>query len=355
MTTNPPPGRERPDQLTEEAALWFARMRGPEAEAHRPQFEAWLTRGALHRGAYNRAAEIFSMGKMLEADHLDTVASQAPEFLATEAPAKGRRVAAFAAVAATAMLAGWLISTSADLPGLTNPGPDTSASTSRPVAYAAMVLETPAGESRVERLIDGSAVTLGPASRLEVKFGDGKRDLSLIRGRARFEVAHEARPFTVAAAGTLVTARGTVFDVAISPQRGVTVNLLQGSVDVVSAGGGSKTARRLTPGQSLIVPASAVGSATDTAMSLEQPGAMASQPGSATLREFEGARLADIVAQANRLGRIPIRFSDPAIGEIRVSGRFQISDTDKLAERSAAVFDLKVNRSDPSRIVLEPR
>ncbi len=45
------------DQLWSEATLWFARMRSPEADALRPEFEAWLARGALHRRYYNRAAE----------------------------------------------------------------------------------------------------------------------------------------------------------------------------------------------------------------------------------------------------------------------------------------------------------
>ena len=52
------PDRDRPQgQLFEEAAAWFARMRGPDAEASRDEFEAWLARGALHRSAYNRAAD----------------------------------------------------------------------------------------------------------------------------------------------------------------------------------------------------------------------------------------------------------------------------------------------------------
>ncbi len=44
----------------DEAADWFARMRGPDADLHRAAFEAWLERGALHRAAYNRVAEIFT-------------------------------------------------------------------------------------------------------------------------------------------------------------------------------------------------------------------------------------------------------------------------------------------------------
>lgn len=59
-----PEDEARQDQLLEEASLWFARMRGPEADINRPAFNKWLARGAAHLGAYNRAAEIFSMGSL---------------------------------------------------------------------------------------------------------------------------------------------------------------------------------------------------------------------------------------------------------------------------------------------------
>ena len=87
------PERDRPKgQLFEEAAGWFARMRGPDAEASREEFEAWLARGALHRSAYNRAAEVFAMGKLLEEEE-------------TQARHPRRRLAAAAAVAAVSDVA----------------------------------------------------------------------------------------------------------------------------------------------------------------------------------------------------------------------------------------------------------
>lgn len=52
--------------LREEAARWFTAMRGPEAEACRVDFEAWLARDVSHRAAYNRIAETFSLGKRLK-------------------------------------------------------------------------------------------------------------------------------------------------------------------------------------------------------------------------------------------------------------------------------------------------
>src|SRR3546814_7949257 len=40
-----PESLPRMDQLTREGSLWFARMRGPDAQSYRPQFEHWLSLG----------------------------------------------------------------------------------------------------------------------------------------------------------------------------------------------------------------------------------------------------------------------------------------------------------------------
>src|SRR3546814_15638638 len=53
-------------------------MRGPDADARREEFEAWLARGALHRTAYNKIAETFSIGKGLKEDAPDDAGSAAP-------------------------------------------------------------------------------------------------------------------------------------------------------------------------------------------------------------------------------------------------------------------------------------
>src|SRR3546814_2415667 len=58
------------NQLNREAIEWFARMRGDEAERHRASFERWLARGALHRSAYNRIANVYSEGKGVNWENL---------------------------------------------------------------------------------------------------------------------------------------------------------------------------------------------------------------------------------------------------------------------------------------------
>jgi transmembrane sensor len=329
------PERDRPKgQLFEEAAGWFARMRGPDADASREEFEAWLARGALHRSAYNRAAEVFAMGKLLEEEE-------------TQARPPRRRLAAAAAVAAVCLVlgAGWigLHQTAGENPIATVAGQGSGHV--RPLELASS-----ARAGAAYRLADGSLVTLAPASRLAVDIGPQARRLVLEAGESRFEVAHESRPFIVYAGGGSVTARGTIFDVALSPDRRVRVRLIEGVIDV-AVPGPAPTARRkrLVAGQStsFAMPAS-IGPA-QRPESGGSPGQAA-----AAARDYDSARLGDLVDAANSGSQRPIRIPD-SLADRHVSGRFRIDDTDLLADRLAALFGLTVDRSDPSMIVLKSR
>lgn len=318
------PDTDRPKgQLFEEAAGWFARMRAPDAEASRGEFEAWLARGALHRSAYNRAAEIFAMGKLLQEPGADGAR--------TPVRARRNRVPAAAAAAALLCLAaglGWIGLRQAARPGEGD----------RPIALASQ-----AHSGAAYRLSDGSVVTLAAASRLTVDITARVRRLTLEDGRGRFRVAHESRPFIVYAGGGSVTARGTVFDVALSSDRRVRVRLIEGVVEVASPGRAAPPRRqRLVAGQS---------ASFAVRGSAQPPGRPQAAAG---VHEYDRAALSELIDAANRNSKRPIQILG-TVGERRVSGRFRIDDTDLLADRIAALFDLVVDRSDPSVILLKPR
>lgn len=319
------PPAEPPERLEREAAAWFARMRGPDAAAAQAAFEAWLGQSAAHRSAYSRAAEIFAMGKLL-------AEAEVP------APQRQRRTLAVPlTVCIACALAGgsWLaLREPAGVPPKT-------------LAIAAderRTLFTITGETRTIRLADGSAVRLGGGTRLETAFDAGQRTVRLSQGTARFEVAHESRPFVVLAGGGSVTARGTVFDVAVAEGKRIEVRLLEGAVDVALPTSASKAAkpevRRLAAGERLsFVPARAVTPTAGVAIAA---------------RDFEAVPVAVLIAEANRSAARPIRLADAALGDQRVSGRFRVDDTELLARRLAALFGRTADRSDPREIVLRP-
>jgi transmembrane sensor len=74
---------------------------------------------------------------------------------------------------------------------------------------------------------------------------------------------------------------------------------------------------------------------------------------SAAVLDYDGVRLGELVDDANRRSQRPIRTAG-ALGERRVSGRFRIDDTELLADRLAVLFDVTVDRSNATVILLRP-
>ncbi len=329
------------DQLLQEAAMWFARMRGPDAEASRAEFEAWLKRGAVHRQAYNRASEIFAMGKLLAESPEPPPAAPRPA-----RPGRGRAGFALAiGVLLAALAASWLALRHT---GAGEDGRLTVAGHGTPPP--AQILETGPDRPQTIRLADGSIVRLAPGSLLEVRLGPVERRLDLRRGAGRFQVHHEVRPFSVHAGGGQVVARGTIFDVGYGGDRRVTVHLIEGVVDVTLP---SRTAspapslppRRLHPGQSLAFEAAAPAAiSVRPARSAQRRGPGPGLPEAGTgARDFDAMPLSRLVATANEGAPRPIRLADDALGRRRVSGRFRTDDTMLLAQRLATLFGLAVD------------
>jgi transmembrane sensor len=330
MTAPEPP---IPDPLFREAAGWFARNRGPEAEASREDFEGWLRTSALHRRAYARAAEVFALGKLL-----------ADEEPTTPAPPPGRRggllIGGAAALAAAAAALFLLLGPSA---APRSPPQGVALSAAAPI----LVASAPDRE-RTVLLPDGSAVRLRRASAVEVRLGPDARRVELLRGAARFRVRHEARPFTVHAAGGVVTARGTLFDVSMAANGAVTVRLIEGAVDVVSGDRRGGEVAHLRAGQALHY----AGVAHPAAPPARGPPASAP---SNEAREYESVRLGALIGEANRAGRRQIRVEPPALAERRISGRFRTDDPLLLADRLAGLLDLEVAGDSSGAIVLRRR
>ena len=338
MTNGEEPAGGAAEALAREAAHRFARTRGPDGEAHRAELEAWLAEAPEHRAAYNRAAEIFAMGKLLSEP-------DAPPAVAAPEPKRGRKglAVALTAIAACAIgVGGWITYPSSA------PTPD------RPAAVAGTTdhrtLSTSTAPQTVQ-LADGSTVTPAADTVVGVEIAAGVRQLRLVRGKARFEVAHERRPFIVLAGGGSVTARGTIFEVALAPAGTVEVRLLRGAVDVALPRGATPTSkvRRLTPGQEVTYPAEP----EHTAARVTSAGAAGLQ--SATPQSFEAVSVQELIALANRTASRPIRLAEPSLGARRVSGWFRVDDTLLLARRLGTLLCSDVDLRDAHQIVVAPQ
>ncbi len=97
---------------------------------------------------------------------------------------------------------------------------------------------SPATQPRTVILADGSRAILDADSALSVAFDADRRSVTLLKGRAWFEVRHEDRPFRVLARDGEIQDIGTAFAVDRTDDS-VGVGVTQGQVRVTAGRGGS--------------------------------------------------------------------------------------------------------------------
>lgn len=322
------------ERLRTEAAAWFARMRSPGTEEDRAEFDTWLAQPG-HREVYDRMAV-----RWLQSDLISrTKVGQRREGLPPRQSGGHRR--RFYALAASLVAAITIGLTFWGWSGNRPPGGGAQS------GMAGAAISSPLGIRQV-RLADGSTVTLDTASSIEVRMSAGTRRITLVRGRARFDVAHNAsRPFIVSAGGDEVVALGTIFDVSLE-SGGPRVSLLHGSVEVRHGGEGGSPGRviaRLVPGQAIALAGNA-------------PAVQAAPPTEAVwakgMLAFDGAPLADVLAAANRYSARKVAIDDPALGALKVTGAFHADRPDELAATLAAAFGLEVVRRGDGYLLRRP-
>jgi len=329
-----------PTQLEEEAALWCQRMRGPDAGSYHEEYEKWLKLGAYHRQAYQQMCRIYE-----DAERLKSVPLPRRTDLWKSPPIPrrwSRPIFYVPAVAAALIVGAMAVRIDQRVLGKHLDAPNTAA---RPrEGEFALEFRTKVGEIRTFRLTDGSKVTLDTDSLLRTAFNGSTRELALARGRARFDVAHENRPFVVDAGGGTVTAHGTLFDVDVSSGRGVRVRLLRGAIDV-------RLPSTVTPGR--VVPL-AVGQSiafqTEQAEPSPQPPASSPEWPSG-LAAYDGAPLSAVIGEVNRYSALKIVLADPKLGLLPVHGTLKISDARVAAAGLAGELGLDLTIA-PDRIIL---
>jgi transmembrane sensor len=189
------------------------------------------------------------------------------------------------------------------------------------------------GARREVRLIDGSRVVIGPASRLAVSGDDGRRvDLS---GSAYFEVKHDDRhPFTVATGDVVITDVGTAFTVRADTAAGTSVAVTEGIVAVALPGEAQQetlragdrarvSSRRLTVQRR-------TGSSADVAWTT---GRLA----------FRDATVAEVVAELHRWYGVTLRV-DPSLASRHLTADFTGQTADQAMQIVAAALGGELRR-----------
>jgi transmembrane sensor len=204
-----------------------------------------------------------------------------------------------------------------------------------------VVYSTALGEQRIVALADGSVLMLNTDSRVRVALKAHQRDIDLLRGEGRFQVAKDpTRPFVVRTNGAEVRALGTIFNVRFDSGR-TQVAVIEGQVVVRSTGtvGSAADTRQhdvRTSGagavlRQVVLAAGerAVAAADAVAVGVGQPLESAIAWTERKL-VFRDATLGSVIDEFNRYRLHPLRLDDAELGSLRISGVFAIEDPEAL-------------------------
>lgn len=200
-------------------------------------------------------------------------------------------------------------------------------------------------------LTDGSQIELNGDAQVRVEFSPAVRRVTIVRGEAHFEVAHDtARPFVVVAGEVSVRAVGTAFSVRLAPSD-VNVLVTDGRVAVDRA-----TVDPVAPpvqalafvskGARVAVAAAdlAPNAPRPTVVAVAAPEIAEQLAWRVPRLEFNDTPLREAVELFNRHGNVRLSLAVPALGELRVSGVVRADNTPALLQLLRADYGVEAQR-----------
>lgn len=300
--------QETAREVADQAAEWAARIDGGAVDPDKdPQLQRWLGEDPRRRGALLRAEAALSF-----VDRGRALAGVIPK--PHPRPIWIRRKFLFAGASLAAAVVGIAVVMTG------------------PHGY-----HTGLGEIRQLPLSDGSVIAINTQSAVEVAMQPDIRRVTLTRGEAWFQVAHDKnRPFVVSAGRIRVRAVGTAFSVRRYDD-GADVQVMEGVVETWTEGEESLRVKVVAGSRAHVaeyeapkpVPASA-----DIQRSL------AWREGQIVL---EGQTLDEAVAQFNRYNAKKLVIADPSLAAEKLVGQFRATDPRNFAEAVATTLGARID------------
>jgi transmembrane sensor len=214
-----------------------------------------------------------------------------------------------------------------------------------------VAVATSTAETRVVALADGSRVTVGGKSGIVASVDKTRRRVTLERGQAFFEVAHDpAHPFVVVAGDAEITVRGTKFDVRRIGDD-VEVNVLEGKVEVRRRG----VLTFLSAGS----PDAVLVAGQASELKPDADGFAAAAPAATGAGEWRSGRLyyADaplsaIIADAQRYAKVRIEVPSGSVGAMSLTVSYRAGDIEGLSDSIEAALPVRVERRNDGLVIM---
>ncbi|TPV61822.1 DUF4974 domain-containing protein [Aestuariibacter sp. GS-14] len=231
------------------------------------------------------------------------------------------------------------------------------------VASVSQDSATNVGEQKTVLLADGSKVFLNTDSQIRVNFFPGFRQIELLKGEAHFDVAHDpARPFTVFAGDSSVTAVGTAFNMEYTQGKAFELVVTEGKVRVSqqTVSDATTSAQRnraplpielegvmVFAGEQALINKSVSARTALTQSEIAQ--SLAWQDGQIV---FTGQELTKALDEISRYTRVKFVIDDKRIVDTRIAGYFRVGDINGLLAALQNSFDIQSYKDSEQNIHL---
>jgi transmembrane sensor len=307
---------ESPDSPADQAIAWFARLRADTVtEKEHAQFQSWLQESSAHAEAYRQIDGFWNRPE------LNRVLGEMP------LSSRRSRPAIFQLSVGMALAAGIALAAVLYQPAL--------------IDCVRSDYCTGVGEIRTLQLADGSRVTLNSSSALAIAFEQNVRQVRLVRGEAYFEVRPDpSRPFQVEGRYSMTRVVGTRFTVR-EQDRSDTVTVISGLVEVAQDG---RKSPLLKANERIRVAAGQMGGVQTVS------GEAAAWVKGRLL--FDNAPLEEVIAELGRYRRGAVVIRSERLKKLKVSGRFDVGDTDIALESLEQTLPIRLYRLTPWLVVI---
>lgn len=208
-----------------------------------------------------------------------------------------------------------------------------------------VVIQTMTAEQRIERLPDGSRLTVGPRSRVSYRFTGAIRGLTLSDGEVFFEVKKDHdRPFVVDTERGRIVAVGTAFSVDTMPDR-LNVTVTEGTVRIEAG------AQATAPGGA--VPAALFVTAGQRYVSTAEGARISTLPASSSHSSWRDGRLAyydeplsAVISDLNRYSVDRIEIADASLKSLQFTGTVFPDELSDWLMSLPDAFPVQVKRRD---------
>ena len=211
------------------------------------------------------------------------------------------------------------------------------------------VVVTRQGHWDKQLLDDGTVVYVGPNTKLRFHFTEEMRAVTLVRGQALYEVAKDpGRPFVVSTDAGTVRAVGTAFATSDLGDT-VVVTVAEGKVAVTAtaARNGVQPMVYATANEQVVLSPNGVSLPVEVKADRELMWVR-------NWYEYEGERVADIVARLNKLNNAQVIIDDPQVLRLRVNLLiFKPSQPEEFVHKINLWYAGYPGKASPSALHLE--